>query len=232
MLAFHNDPKIKEKYLLRVQAHRLADEIIKGQYWNKDEDGIFRGCAVGCTLHSNDHGAYESELGIPRILARLEDGIFENLSVDRAKIWPEEFLSAIKVGSDLSDVWPQFAMWLLIDEKYGALQYVKTDKQKKAIQTISDYFKVYSKVTLRQWMAASDAASDANLFNDNASYAIYYVAAHAVIDASRATADAYADACADACADDDSYYGIAKSARSSHRKAQADKLLELLRESK
>lgn len=31
MLAFHGNPKIKQKYLDRVIAHGLADEIIKGQ---------------------------------------------------------------------------------------------------------------------------------------------------------------------------------------------------------
>jgi hypothetical protein len=45
LIAFHNDQKIKDKYLARVEAHRKADEIIKGKYW---ENG--KGCAVGCTL--------------------------------------------------------------------------------------------------------------------------------------------------------------------------------------
>jgi hypothetical protein len=29
MQAFHNDPKIKAKYLKRVRAHAKADEIVK-----------------------------------------------------------------------------------------------------------------------------------------------------------------------------------------------------------
>ena len=41
LLSFHNDPKIKEKYLERVKAHQEADQIIKGLYW---EDG--KGCAM------------------------------------------------------------------------------------------------------------------------------------------------------------------------------------------
>lgn len=32
MKAFHNDIKIKEKYVARVKAHQIADEIIKGKY--------------------------------------------------------------------------------------------------------------------------------------------------------------------------------------------------------
>src|SRR6202008_414365 len=111
MLAFHNDQKIKDKYLSRVIAHQKADEIVKGIYWKNG-----KGCAVGCTIHGNDHSKYEKELGIPIILARLEDGIFENLPDDLAKLWPEQFLNAINVGSDLSSVWPKFANWLLVDE--------------------------------------------------------------------------------------------------------------------
>ena len=72
MIAFHNDPTIKEKYLSRVTEHERADEIVKGQYW---ENG--KGCAVGCTIHSGNHAAYETELGIPRWMARLEDCISE-----------------------------------------------------------------------------------------------------------------------------------------------------------
>lgn len=89
MKAFHNDPKIKAKYLKRVRAHAKADEIVKGRYW---EDG--KGCAVGCTIHSSNHSAYETELGIPRILARLEDTLFENLPNVLAKTWPYKDISS------------------------------------------------------------------------------------------------------------------------------------------
>lgn len=72
LLAFHGDKAIKAKYLARVKAHAEADEIIHGTYWEKG-----KGCAVGCTIHSEKHSAYETELGMPIILARLEDRIFE-----------------------------------------------------------------------------------------------------------------------------------------------------------
>lgn len=133
MLAFHNDVSIKEKYLSRIIKHRLADEIIKGKYW---ENG--KGCAIGCTLHSSDHIAYETELGIPMVLARLEDAIFEELPLERAKVWPEEFLNSISVGSDLSKVWPKFAAWLLIDKEDGVINYEKNEESKKNIQIMAD----------------------------------------------------------------------------------------------
>ena len=74
LLAFHNSKATKAKYLKRVESHRKADEIISGTYW---ENG--KGCAVGCTLNSASHSAYETELGSPRILAHLEDRLFERL---------------------------------------------------------------------------------------------------------------------------------------------------------
>lgn len=84
--AFHGDAKIKAKYIARVKAHQKADEIIKGRYW---EDG--KGCAVGCTIEGSDHSKYEKELGIPEILAYLEDGLFEEMSNEDAMKFPLRF---------------------------------------------------------------------------------------------------------------------------------------------
>ena len=96
MQAFHGSVKVKNIYLRRVKAHAQADEIIKGQYW---ENG--KGCAVGCTIHGSQHSKYESELGIPEWLARVEDSLFEGMSNKKAKKWPFRFLKAIKPGADL-----------------------------------------------------------------------------------------------------------------------------------
>ncbi len=114
LLAFHNKTSVRTKNLRRIRAHAKADEIIKGTYW---EEG--RGCAVGCTLHSDEHMAYETELGIPVALARLEDRIFEGLPIARAKQFPAQFLSAPKVGADLSRVSWQFLHWILTEELTG-----------------------------------------------------------------------------------------------------------------
>src|ERR1700722_17651703 len=114
LLAFHGKSSIKTKYVKRVKAHKAADEIIKGTYWQNG-----KGCAVGCTIHSSDHSAYETELGIPTLLARFEDKIFEGLPNDIAKNWPLEFLSSITPGADLSTVWPKLAVWVLTDKQWG-----------------------------------------------------------------------------------------------------------------
>jgi len=88
MLAFHSNPNIKSTYLARVRRHREWDEILQGYgYWS-DSDG--KGCGVGCTVHTseNPHKAYEIELGIPAVLAYLEDVTFEKLPAKEARLWP------------------------------------------------------------------------------------------------------------------------------------------------
>ncbi len=101
--AFHGDPKIKAQYLARVRAHAKADELIHGVYWERG-----KGCAIGCTIHSSQHVKYETELGIPQMIANLEDRIFEGMANGDSKEFPAQFLSAIRPGTDLSRVGPTF----------------------------------------------------------------------------------------------------------------------------
>lgn len=108
MQAFHNDDKIKQKYLSRVKRHRELDNIIQGTGWNGE-----RGCAVGCTLENYNHAAYEKELGMPEWLARVEDTIFEGLTKEKAMLWPERFLAAIHPGADLEKIKTPFFIFIL-----------------------------------------------------------------------------------------------------------------------
>ena len=211
MKAYHNDSSIKEKYLARVRAHREADEILQGfGYW---EDG--KECAVGCTLHSSKHDAYETELGIPVRLAYLEDSIFEGLPVDLAKSWPERFLNAIPVGADLEKIWPQYAIWLL-----ESVSEYSDEVGKKAIETVIDLYERIlngEEVTDQEW-AAEDAADAARAARAAAA------AAEAAEAAARAAWAAWAaEDAADAA-------GAAEDAAEAAWKKQADKLIELLKE--
>lgn len=120
MLAYHNDPKIKSKYLHRVRAHRKADEIVQSYgYWKNG-----RGCAVGCTIHGDTHKSYETELGIPEELAFLEDHFFENMKSAEAKEWPARFLKSIRPGANLSRVYDFWSAWNLEDPKDGVITLV------------------------------------------------------------------------------------------------------------
>ena len=102
MVAFHGSADLKEFYLERVKAHRLADQLTQGLGW----DGrTGKGCAVGCTLNEYRHSKYPEMIGVPETLAYLQDAIFEGLPKEEAMAFPEQFLSAIPVGADLSLVW-------------------------------------------------------------------------------------------------------------------------------
>lgn len=202
MLSYHNDQTIKHFYLQRVAEHRAADQLVKGTYWQNG-----KGCAVGCTVHSGDHGAYEKELGIPWQLARLEDEIFESLPNGMAMDWPTRFLEAIPVGVDLMPTYYRFIVWLLVDPADGVIRFAKEDRARKAIADVADLYKRLvegGKVGSDEWRAAADAA---------------YAAAHATATAVHATATAaYADA----------YATVYAHAHESARIRQSEKLLELL----
>ncbi len=157
--AYHGDPAIKAKYLARVRAHAAADEIVQGITWG---DG--KGCAVGCTLHDYRHESYETELGVPIILARLEDRFFEGMKPADAQPWPARFLEAIPVGADLSMVWPKFAHWMLVDEKDGVIRFAKTDRTRDAILNVGALFArliAGDSVSQKDWRADADAAAAA-----------------------------------------------------------------------
>jgi hypothetical protein len=239
MIAFHGDTNLKQKYLERVKAHALADEIIHGKYW---EEG--KGCAVGCTIHGSNHSRYENELGIPRILARLEDRIFEGMPNGDSKEFPLRFLCAIEPGADLSLVWYQFAHWLLVDPEDGVIQFSKTDKTKKAINQVAELYGRAARglrVEKHEWesahktaaaadaaayaAAAADAAAYAAATADAAAYAAAAAdaAAYAAYAAYAAAAAAYAAYAAAAAA-----YAADAAARRKAFRRQADKLIELL----
>lgn len=212
MLAFHNDPAIKASKISQVLAHQQADEIVKGRYW---EGG--RGCAVGCTVHSDDHGAYETEMGIPRMIARLEDRIFEGMPLADAKTFPARFIEAIPVGADLSLVSWKFLHWLVSDvvDRHG------TDSVKAATFDAIEVLRKKARgedVAAGVARAAAREARHAAAAYDAAAYAAAADAAYA--DAVAYAAAAYTDADADADADAAAY------AAAYNR--QSDKLLELL----
>lgn len=128
MRAFHNDPELKEQILTNLREHLRLDHYKQGLSWNSETQ---KGCGVGCTLvdFGGDpycHKDYERLFGIPVVLARIKDNLFESLSCEDSKLWPINFISSINVGADLSLVWPKFSVWLLIDNEHGVIQYADT----------------------------------------------------------------------------------------------------------
>ncbi len=147
------------------------DEIAQGSY-KGEKNGKLQLCAVGCALHSlnvirgkslecGSHQSFETELGIPRIIARLEDGIFEGLKFDEAKTFPYEFIEAVPVGVDLSLVWLKFLHWLLVDEEHGVIKFIKNEDWKKAVLEVATLYqrKINGEdVKPNEWLEARENA--------------------------------------------------------------------------
>ena len=213
LIAFHGDPAVKAKYLNRVALHEAQDEIIHGKYW---ENG--KGCAVGCTVHSNKHLAFESELGIPIMLARLEDQLFEGQANGNSKTFPRRFLEAVQPGADLTCVGWKFLHWLLTEELVGR----DNPRIAKKVKACADVLVPLTKGEPVDRDKAIKARGDAR----GAAYAAYAAAAAAAADAAAAAAYAAAAAAYAAAA----AANAAANARSRAFARMAEKLLQLMSE--
>jgi hypothetical protein len=239
LLAFHGEQGIKDQYLARVMLHRQADRLIQGTGWTKGNDGVFRGCAVGCCLESYDHSQYPIELGIPQVLAHLEDRIFERLPKKQAMLWPERFLDAAQPGADLSCVWPAFAAWLLLDSKHGAIRFAQTAEQRAVISETGTLCRNSVPIGDPRWANARRKAWDvrhrAAAYTATAAIEAAAYTATAAIEAAAytATAATYATAATDVAAEAVSvavfaFASASADARKKHWKRCADKLVELM----
>lgn len=110
MRAFVNTEVSRDELIASLKAHRAADRIVQGVYWQGNGEG--RGCAVGCSIHAfrpgeeRSHELYETLFGVPQSVAQIQDVIFEGLPEDEAPDWPLRVVRAIRPGADLSRIIP------------------------------------------------------------------------------------------------------------------------------
>ena len=155
MRAYHGDPDVKAKYVARMRSHQEADELIHGQYW---EGG--KGCAIGCTVHSNDHGAYETELGMPKWFAYLEDAIFEGMSVEASCRFPLRLLSAVPVGfAAWNCLYHEFCAYVLRD--ICMFDRTKYPDVASAVDAVIYLHERWTETDDQAWMVAQSAAYSA-----------------------------------------------------------------------
>jgi len=144
--AYHGLETKKKKYIERMKAHIVADELIKGVGWANG-----KGCAVGCTLNKYNHSAYETELGLPEWLARTEDALFEGLPNKEAMRFPLRFLQAIQVGKDYTMLWHEWAIFIwkdILPKKHHSKEVLNIVKLHQRV--IKGY-----EVTQKEWDAAA-----------------------------------------------------------------------------
>ena len=95
-----------DKLRREVAAHVAADTIIQGDYWDEASQS---GCFIGCLAHDDDPESNEAEYGLPIMLQRIAENIFEALPADEAKTFFAALPDAVGCdGKDLSRVGWQF----------------------------------------------------------------------------------------------------------------------------
>jgi hypothetical protein len=177
---------------------------------------------------------------IPIVLAELVDAIFKALPSEFAKEWSERFLKSIKPKANLELIWPEFAAWMLTDEKYGALQFAGNKRTESAIISVSDLYKSrlsgisvsledFDKAVPNDNYAKSAAgyARSAGPTDPYMSAMAAYAAAAAAASDHPASASDYATIAAYAIADNPA---SREARRNEWRIAQGDKLIQLLKD--
>jgi hypothetical protein len=196
--------KNTDKLRQEVEAHLASDSIIQGHYWS-EESG--KGCFIGCLAHSDNTEILETIYGLPVMVLRIAESIFESLPEDEAKAFFAALPSAVGCdGKDLTRVGWQFL----------AAELQSMPKQYAEVQGTID--PVIAGMNLlasgKEWPGAKDAARAGaaafylplNLLSDAISATSYAAAAalsaaHAASNAANAT-DAVADSALTAAAAD------------------------------
>jgi hypothetical protein len=105
-------PISKAVFIEEMQWHLEQDDFMQGTYCQYDDGTGFRGCAVGCSVHSinkrlnkdysyHSHRDMAAALGWPEWLAHLADRVFEGLDDEACKRWPLELATAVPEGANL-----------------------------------------------------------------------------------------------------------------------------------
>ena len=144
--------KNTDKLRQEVAAHVAADSIVQGTYWNIATN---KGCFIGCLAKSDDPTINEITYGLPVMVQRIAESIFEALPADEAKAFFAALPDAVACdGKDLTMVGWQFL----------AAELRSLPEQPTEIQAVID--PVIAGMDLlasgQEWPAdAADAAADA-----------------------------------------------------------------------
>ena len=207
--------KNTDKLRSEVAAHVAADSIVQGIYWDAENE---RGCFIGCLGRSEDPTINEVTYGLPVMLQRIAESIFESLPANEARAFFAALPDAVGCdGKDLTKVGWQFL----------AAELRSLPEQPAEIQSVID--PVIAGMDLlasgQEWTAARAAADAA----DAAAVRAARTAAWAAADAAWAAADA-ADAADAAWAAARAADAAGADAAAAARLRQRDLLLRLIAE--
>ncbi len=152
LIAWQGNDALKSEVVARIEAHRKADEIVQGEGYSGG-----RGCAVGCSLDSYDHGLFARTFGVQLEVARLVDAIHEGLTAKESVSWPSRVAMAIEPGAYTSLVWVRWAVWML-----GRVAKGRPEKITAAIDTVRALYErrlAGDEPTREEWLAARSTAT-------------------------------------------------------------------------
>jgi hypothetical protein len=135
VLAFTRGQAQKDDYLARVAKVRAEGQLV--------EFGM-----VEAILDNGDYDKFPYHLGIPEVLAYAAVALFCELTGEVQQAWPERFLSAIAPGTDLSAVWPKFALWIL-GGLLGETWPSGLERERAAVQEVAELLANGTKEDLR-----------------------------------------------------------------------------------
>lgn len=102
LMLTRNTDKLRQE----VAAHVAADSIVQGTYWDTEDN---KGCFIGCLAKADDPAINETAYGLPVMVQRIAENIFEALPADEAKAFFAALPDAVGCdGKDLSKVGWQF----------------------------------------------------------------------------------------------------------------------------
>ena len=191
LMLTRNTDKLRQE----VAAHVAADSIVQGTYWDTEDN---KGCFIGCLARGADPAINETAYGLPMMVQRIAENIFESLLADEAKAFFAALPDAVRCdGKDLSKVGWQFLAAELrsLPEQFAEIQAV-VDPVITGMDLLASgqEWSAADVADAAAWSDAADAAADA------AAAVAADAAAWAAAAAAWAAADAAAWAAADAAA--------------------------------
>ena len=206
--------KNTDKLRQEVAAHVAADSIVQGTYWDRKNN---KGCFIGCLAKSNDPAINETAYGLPVMVQRIAENIFEALPADEAKAFFAALPDAVSCdGKDLSKVGWQFL----------AAELRSLPEQHEEVQAV-----------INPVIAGMDLLASGQVWSADAAWAAAAARANAARAATDAAAAAWAAAAAAAAAAARAAAWAAAHAAAAHAAArvaarlrQRDLLLQLISE--
>ena len=139
---------------------------------------------------------------LPPQLTDLRGEICQLLPPYEAESWRQQFDDAAEERADLHNVWPQFALWLLLDNEYGVIQYARTERQRTLIASATiggpiDYDAIFKAAVHATSAGYAAAYSDNSVVIRKSAYPAgyaLYTAAHIAADRADLAATAHATA--------------------------------------